>query len=213
RRCAFGLLPILGPACWPFFAANWRRRRIIGLRQEDVGSRDGLIFQAIKYVFQDFVLECDQSVLLFPPVPTSIVRGVDRWDFNANGRTRKLAAKNPAHSASWKDLGGNNKHRSRIPFGPLPERHCLISGIFARGSKCPNSTGRHTQLQECFAVEYAMGRDRAHAGCPLLWSLRDQDLIGKTSSPQLRGSERPSFKSSTEDDNRARATSGIRDDP
>ena len=37
----------------------------------------GLIFQAIIYVFQDFVLKRDQSVLRFPPVSISIVRGFD----------------------------------------------------------------------------------------------------------------------------------------
>ena len=43
--------------------------------------------------------------------------------------------------------------------------------------------------------------------------LRDQDLIGKTSSPQLRRYERPGCKPSAEDYNRVRATYGIRDDP
>ncbi len=69
-----------------------------------------LIFQAIIYVFQHFVLKRDQSVLRFPPVPTSIVRGFDRGDLDADGRTGKFATKNPAHSASRKDLGRNYEH-------------------------------------------------------------------------------------------------------
>jgi hypothetical protein len=43
--------------------------------------------------------------------------------------------------------------------------------------------------------------------------LRDQDLTGKTFSPQLHCYEGPNFKPSTEDYNRVRATYRIRDDP
>src|SRR5262249_39085903 len=48
------------------------------------------IFQAIIYVFQEFVLEGEQSLLRFPPVPTSIAPGFDRWDLDADGHTEKL---------------------------------------------------------------------------------------------------------------------------
>src|SRR5262249_15278352 len=115
-----------------------------------------LIFQAIIYVFQEFVLEREQSLLRFPPVQTSIARGIERGDLDADGRTEKLAMKNPPHSTSRKDLARNNEHRSGIPLGPHPKRDCLISGVFACGSKFFNSTSRYAQLQEYFAIEFAV---------------------------------------------------------
>src|SRR5262245_53600232 len=115
-----------------------------------------LIFQAIIYVFQEFVLECDQSLFRFPPVPTSISRRFGRRDLDADSRTAKLATKNPAHSASRKDLAGNDNHRSGIPLGPLLEGDSLISGVLACGSKYLNSTSRYAQLQEYLTAEFAL---------------------------------------------------------